>query len=341
MKTVRVQDAVGHVLCHDLTCIVKGEYKGARFKKGHIVCEEDIPVLLAMGKEHLFAWELEEGMLHEDEAARQLCAICIGDNMTHNEPSEGKIEITASCNGVFRIDTALLNRINGIDFISIAARHSYSAVRAGEKLAGMRVIPLVISEAVLREAESYAAGKKVFSLQPYVLKTACIVTTGSEVARSLIKDTFTPVVIEKLSEYGISVKRRFISGDAMDDIAGAIASALREQPDMVLCTGGMSVDPDDNTPGAIKQSGARIVSYGAPVLPGAMFLLGYFPDGTAVMGLPGCVMYAKVTVFDMVLPRVAAGIPVTKQDFAVMGNGGFCLSCEVCTYPVCPFGKTA
>jgi molybdopterin biosynthesis enzyme len=294
-----------------------------------------------MGKEHLFVWEKQEGMLHEDEAARRLCTICCDANMTHNEPTEGKIEITASCDGVFCVDTALLSRINRINSIAVASRHSYSAVKAGEKLAGMRVIPLVISETVLQEAESCAAGTKVFSLRPYALKTACIVTTGSEVAKGRIKDTFAPVVIEKLSEYGISVKKRFVSGDAMDDIAEAIASARREQPDIILCTGGMSVDPDDNTPGAIKQSGAHIVTYGAPVLPGAMFLLGYYPDGTAVMGLPGCVMYAKVTVFDLVLPRVAAGIPVTKQDFSVMGNGGLCLSCNVCTYPVCPFGKAS
>lgn len=339
MKEISVEDAVGHVLCHDLTLIVKDEYKGPRFKKGHIVRPEDIPVLLSMGKERLFVWEKQAGMLHEDEAAERLCALCLNEHMTRNEPSEGKIELSALCAGVFCVNVELLAKINAIDGIVIASLRTYSAVNAGGKLAGMKAIPLVIPEAVLREAEKIAAGAKVFSLKPYTLKTACVVTTGSEVAKGIIADTFTPVVVEKLSRYGITVTEHIVTDDAPEHIADAIAGALRGKPDMVICTGGMSVDPGDNTPGAIKRSGASIVTYGAPVMPGAMFLLGYYPGGIPVMGLPGCVMYAKASIFDIVLPRIAAGIPVSRQDFAALGHGGLCLSCETCAYPHCPFGK--
>lgn len=156
---------------------------------------------------------------------------------------------------------------------------------------------------------------------------------------STIKDTFTPVIIDKLASYGIEVSGHILCDDNMEKITNAILQLKEEGADLILCTGGMSVDPDDQTPGAIKQTGARIVSYGAPVLPGAMFLLAYLEDGTPIMGLPGCVMYAKATVFDLVLPRIAAGVEVTKKDLAHMGNGGFCLGCKTCHYPNCGFGK--
>ncbi|GMO49885.1 MAG: molybdopterin-binding protein [Treponemataceae bacterium] len=337
MKKIRVEDAVGRILCHDLTRIVKDEFKGVQFKKGRIVRAEDIPMLLSMGKEHLFVWEDQDGMIHEDDAAERLCALCLGDNIARGEPSEGKIELTALCDGVFCADVNLLNRINMVDSIAIASRHAFTAVKAGDKLAGMRVIPLAIPESALQEAERFAGGSKIFRVAPYVRKTACIVTTGSEIAEGRIQDTFTPVIVEKLARFEISVKKHIVTDDGR--VTSAINKALEEKPDILLCAGGMSVDPDDNTPGAIRESGARIVTYGAPVLPGAMFMLGYYPDGTAVMGLPGCVMSAKATVFDIVLPRIAAGIAMTKQDFTVMGNGGLCLSCPECAYPVCPFGK--
>jgi molybdenum cofactor synthesis domain-containing protein len=340
MKQLRVEDAVGQVLCHDVTRIVPGVMKGPQFRKGHIIRGEDVPMLLSMGKEHVYVWEKQPGMLHEDEAAGRLAALCLNDHIRGADPAEGKIELFAACDGLFRFNTDTLRRINSLDGILIAARHSLTAVRAGDKLAAVKVVPLVIPEERLAEAEALAGGGPVMELRPYTLTSACIITTGSEVARGRIKDTFTPVIVKKLAAHGITVKRHIVTEDGADQVAAAIDGALQEQSDMILCTGGMSVDPDDNTPGAIKQSGAEIVSYGAPVFPGAMFLLGYYPGGPVIMGLPGCVMYAGATVFDLVLPRIAAGIRMTKEDFAALGNGGLCLSCKPCTYPVCPFGKT-
>jgi molybdenum cofactor synthesis domain-containing protein len=340
MKTLRVEEAVGQVLCHDLTRIVQGEMKGPQFRKGHIIVREDIPMLLSMGKEHVYVWEKQPGMLHEDEAAGRLAALCLNDHIRGTNPVEGKIELFAVRDGLFRIDTDRLRRINSLENILIAARHSLTAVKAGDKLAAVKVVPLVIPEEKLAEAEALGGGRPVMELLPYTLTSACVITTGSEVAQGRIKDTFTPVIVEKLAACGITVKRHIVTEDGTDRVAAAIDEALKEQSDMILCTGGMSVDPDDNTPGAIKQSGAEIVSYGAPVFPGAMFLLGYYPGGRVIMGLPGCVMYAGATVFDIVLPRIAAGIRMGKEDFAAMGNGGLCLSCKACIYPACPFGKT-
>lgn len=339
MKLIETKNAVGHVLCHDLTRIVPGEFKGAQFRKGHIVTEEDIPMLLSMGKEHLYVWEMEPGMLHENDAAERLCAICKNEHMSRGEVKEGKIELRAECDGLFRVNVEKLNAINMIDELMIATRHSNTAVHAGDKLCGTRVIPLIIKEEKLDAADCVAAGEPILELLPYRLKTAAVVTTGSEVASGRIQDTFTPILEKKLAAFGIRMTEHAVVGDGLDNVAAAIAEMRTKNVDMILCTGGMSVDPDDNTPGAIKKSGANIISYGAPVLPGAMFLLGYFDDGLPIMGLPGCVMYAKATVFDLLLPRIAAGIPVTRAEIAAMGNGGLCLGCENCRYPICPFGK--
>ena len=339
MKRIPTREAAGHVLCHDMTQIIPGRYKGARFRKGHVVREEDIPVLLSMGKEHLYVWEMVPGMVHENDAAERLYALCANENMDRSGVKEGKIELTAACDGLFRVDSRRLIAVNSIEDIMIAARHGNTAVRKGDKLAGTRVIPLIIQEEKLLAAKEAAGSLPLLELLPYVRKTAAIVATGSEVKSGLIQDTFTPVVKDKLASYGIETLTTAYSGDGVENVANAVSEVRQTGAEIILCTGGMSVDPDDNTPGGIRASGARIVSYGAPVLPGAMLLAGSYDDGTPVLGLPGCVMYAGATIFDLLLPRIAADVEITRADIAAMGEGGLCLGCKPCHWPNCPFGK--
>ena len=210
-------------------------------------------------------------------------------------------------------------------------------MRQGDALCGTRVIPLVIAEETLARAEAIAGGRPLLELLPWKIRTAGIVTTGSEVAKGLVQDAFTPVVEAKLAELGIVAAAHRVAADGADRVAQAIAEVRAAGVELVLCTGGMSVDPDDSTPAAIRRSGARVVSYGAPVLPGAMVLLGYFDDGVPILGLPGCVMYARRTVFDLLLPALAAGVAVTREEIAALGEGGLCLGCGTCTYPNCGF----
>ena len=339
MKLIRTQDAVGHVLCHDLTQIIPGVTKDARFRKGHIIQEEDIPVLLSMGKENLYIWEKKEGILHENEGAECLRELCQNRYMHATEVKEGKIELIADENGLFQVNVEALTAVNEQEELMIATRHSNTAVNKGDKLAGMRIIPLVIEEEKLHLAKEAAGVEPILCLRPWLLKTAGIITTGSEVYNGLIEDSFTPVVQKKLEAFKIQVKEHILCNDDKEMIVEAIRTLRQKGVDIILCTGGMSVDPDDRTPGAIKDSGARMVSYGAPVLPGAMFALGYFEDGTPIVGLPGCVMYAKATVFDLLLPRLAAGVAITRKDIVALGHGGLCLGCQECHYPACSFGK--
>ena len=340
MKLMKTQDAVGQVLCHDITQIIKGVTKDAVFRKGHVVTEEDIPVLLSMGKDHLYIWEKDENMLHENDAALILYDICKNQYMRPSEIKEGKIELIAECDGLLRVDTEKLNKVNALGEMMIACRHGNFPVKAGDKIAGTRIIPLVIEKEKMERAKEIGGGIPIFEIRPFEKKKVGIVTTGNEVFYGRIQDTFTPVIEEKLAEYDVEIIGHEISDDNHEHITRCIEKMLAQGADMIICTGGMSVDPDDRTPLAIRNTGANIVSYGAPVLPGAMFLLAYYGEHKIpIMGLPGCVMYAKRTIFDLVLPRVMAGEVLDKTDLNVLGEGGLCLSCPVCTFPNCGFGK--
>lgn len=339
MKLCRTEDAVGQVLCHDITQIIPGVVKDAVFRKGHIIREEDIPVLLSVGKEHIYVWENDEKMLHENEAADILYHICKGEGMYGTDVKEGKIELIAERDGVLKIDREKLRRVNSLGEMMIASRHGDFPVRKGEKIAGTRVIPLVIEKEKMEKAKEVMEGGPIFWILPYQTKKIGIVTTGSEVYKGRIKDAFTPVLQRKFAEYGMEIKRQLLVGDEHEKITEAIQDMIAEGMDLVVCTGGMSVDPDDRTPLAIKNTGAEIVTYGAPVLPGAMFLLAYADGNVPILGLPGCVMYAKRTIFDLVLPRILAGEKLTREEFDRLGEGGLCLNCSVCTFPNCGFGK--
>lgn len=340
MKLMKTEDAVGQVLCHDITQIIKGVTKDAVFRKGHVIREEDIPVLLSVGKDHIYIWENNENMLHENDAAQILYDMCKNEHMRPSEVKEGKIELIAECDGLLKINTEKLNAVNSLGEMMIASRHGNFPVKKGDKLAGTRIIPLVIEKEKMERAKKVVGDSPIFEIKPFLKKKVGIVTTGNEVYYGRIKDTFTPVIEEKLSEYDAEVIGHELSDDDPEHITAAIEKLLKAGATMIICTGGMSVDPDDKTPLAIRNTGADMVTYGAPVLPGAMFLLAYYgEEHIPMMGLPGCVMYSKRTIFDLVLPRVIAGEILKKEDIDVLGEGGLCLSCPVCTFPNCGFGK--
>ena len=339
MQLVKTEDAVGMVLCHDITQIIKGVTKDAVFRKGHIIQPEDIPVLLSVGKDNIYVWENDDSMLHEDEAAEILRDMCMNEGMSASKPKEGKIELTAERDGLFLVDRERLRAVNSFGRMMIATRPGGVAVKAGDKLCGTRIIPLVIEKEAMARAKAVAGDAPLLRLAEIKPKRFGLVTTGNEVYYGRIEDTFTPVIVEKMAQFVCEMASHEVSNDDHDKITCIINKMLADCVDMVLCTGGMSVDPDDKTPLAIKNTGANIVSYGAPVLPGAMFLLAYTADGRPICGLPGCVMYAKRTIFDIVLPYLLADEPVTADMLAGLGNGGLCLNCKVCHFPNCGFGR--
>lgn len=339
MKLMKTEEAAGQILCHDITQIIPGVTKDAVFRKGHIIREEDIPVLLSVGKDHIYIWENDESMLHENDAAEILYSMCKNENMRPSDVKEGKIELIAECDGLLKVDSEKLNRINSLGEMMIASRHGNFPVKTGDKLAGMRVVPLVIEKEKMEHAKEACGEGPIFTLKKFSRKKAGIVTTGNEVYHGRIEDKFTPVLEAKLAEYDTELIGHRISDDDPERVTGYIRELLDLGADMILCSGGMSVDPDDRTPLAIRNTGAEVVTYGAPVLPGAMFMLAYYQGNIPIVGLPGCVMYAKRTVFDLVLPRLMADEILKKEDLDCLGEGGLCLSCPTCTFPNCGFGK--
>lgn len=339
MKTIPTTESEGCILCHDVTRIVRGETKGPAFRKGHIIQKEDIPVLLSMGKDRIYVWEDDPAKMHENEGAEVLRQITQGAGLSASAPSEGKIDLTAEMDGLLMIDSSRLRAVNALGELMIATRRGGFPVRKGDKVAGMRVIPLVIDREKMEQAREKAGSAPLAEVRPFQAKRCGIISTGNEVYYGRIEDTFTPVIAEKLAEYGCEAAEQIKLPDDPEKITQAIDDMLARGLDMVIVTGGMSVDPDDRTPLAIRNSQAHIVTYGAPVLPGAMFLLAYTRDGRPVMGLPGCVMYSRRTIFDLVLPSLAAGVPVTKEQLVDYGEGGLCLQCEQCTFPNCAFGR--
>jgi molybdenum cofactor synthesis domain-containing protein len=338
MEKVRVEDAVGMVLGHDITKIIPNEFKGRAFKKGHIISLQDIPELLNLGKEHIYIMKTDSGTIHENEAALRLAKAGGKIGVSFSEPKEGKVNLIADNPGLLKVNRELLKTINSLDDIMFATSHNNRPVLKGEIVAGTRIIPLVIDEKPIKYIEELCAKENLIEIKPYKKAKVGIVTTGNEVYYGRIKDAFGPVLRNKLEPYGCTIWGQKIVSDSQEQIQVAIKDFMQEGVDIILTTGGMSVDPDDLTPSAIRELGTRIISYGAPVLPGAMFLMGYLGN-IPIMGLPGCVMYAKITVFDLILPRVLAGEVINKSDIVELGHGGLCFECKPCRYPNCSFGK--
>ena len=339
MKQIRIEDSVGCILSHDVTKIVPGEFKGRLFKKGHVIREEDIPKLLDIGKEHIYVWEPKKGQLHENDAAIRVKDLVLGQGCYISEEiKEGKIDFFANTQGIVKINKDLLLKLNLLGEIIVSTIHNNTPVKKGEKIGSTRVIPLIIDEKKILEAEKIIK-EKIISVEEIKPKKAVLITTGNEVYKGRIKDAFLPVMKEKLEYYGSEIVKQIILPDNKEMITENILKAIEEDKvDMIICTGGMSVDPDDVTPSAIKDCNGEIVTYGAPVLPGAMFLLAYYKN-IPILGVPSCAMYSKRTIFDLVLPRILADEKLSFEDIARFGNGGMCLNCEICSFPHCSFGK--
>jgi molybdenum cofactor synthesis domain-containing protein len=341
MITVPVEDAVGKVLGHDITRIVPGLFKGRAFKKGRIIQKEDIPELRDLGKAHIYVLEIQSGMIHEDEAACRIAAAATGSGLCLSEPAEGKVNLVTARSGLLKVNTEALYRINQIEDVMFATLHTHQLVRAAQPVAGTRIIPLFTDEKRLEAVEKICRqGFPLIEVKPLVPVKVGIVTTGSEIYHGRIEDKFGPVLREKFSALGSEVIDQVFVSDDVDMTANAIGDLIRHGARFIAVTGGMSVDPDDQTPAGIRAAGGAVVIYGAPVLPGAMFMLAHIGD-VPVVGLPGCVMVHKTSIFDLVVPRLLAGEGVTKADIVSMGHGGFCANCPDCRYPICPFGKTA
>ena len=339
-KTIPVSEAVGTVLSHDITEIRPGEFKGRAFKKGHIVREEDIEHLRRIGKEHLYILEIKDDEIHENDAADAMANALAGDGVRlSGEANEGKINLIAEKDGLLKVNREALLSFNMLGEVACATVHNNTVVKKGQLLAGTRAIPLVVKRAIVEKAVKIAedAGN-ILSVKKIRKPKAGVVITGNEVYHGKIKDAFEPVIRKKIEAMGGEIAGLHFAPDDTISIETRIRELIADGADLIITTGGMSVDPDDVTRFAIRNIGAEEMHYGSPVLPGSMFLVTYV-NNIPILGIPACGMYASITVFDLVLPRVLAGEKIGRKEIAELGHGGLCLKCKKCRYPVCPFGK--
>jgi len=340
IKKIRTEEAIGLQLCHDITEIRPGQFKGAAFRAGHTVCEEDVCSLQRLGKNHVFVLDMEEGEIHENEAAAILAGALAGEGVVWKDgPTEGKINLLADRDGLLVVDHTALAAFNLVDEVMCATLHSHTLVTKGERVAATRAIPLVMDRTAVNRAAAIAMqGERVLRVLPLRPTKVGLVITGNEVYQGLIEDRFGPVLTEKVRSLGSEVAVINLVPDDETAISGVIRSQLNLGCELILLTGGMSVDPDDVTRHGIRQAGATEMHYGSAVLPGAMFLVAYLGE-TPLLGVPGCGLYHKITVLDLILPRILAGERIGKKELAFLGHGGLCRDCPECSYPHCPFGK--
>jgi molybdenum cofactor synthesis domain-containing protein len=339
MKSVKVEDAVGMVLAHDLTKIVPDVFKGVAFKKGTIIREEDIEELKNMGKYNVFVVSLLEGDVHENEAAERIATAAASSGMVLCEAKEGKVNIKAGKNGILKVNKTVLEEINQIGNAVLVTMHDNTLVEEGKIVAAAKIIPLTIEEEIIKRAENILVlNKPVIDIKPvYSLKTGIIVT-GSEVFYGRIQDKFGIQLRDKVRHYGGEPMEICYAPDDEDIISAEIKGAIEKGAQVVLISGGMAVDADDVTPKSIESIASRVVTYGLPVLPGAMCMLAYAGE-VLLMGVPACAMFSKTTFLDIIYPRALTKEPLRKEDLRMLGHGGLCLQCDICHYPVCPFGK--
>ncbi len=340
LKKIKLQDAVGTKLAHDITEIRPGEFKGPAFRKGHTVCNEDLCHLQKLGKNHLYQIDLAEDEIHENQAAAILAGALAGDGIVwQDEPREGKIKLLAERDGLFAVNTSALAAFNMVDEVMCATLHSHTLVRKGELVAATRAIPLIMKRAPIERAAVIAQQNgATLAVKALLHAKVGLIITGNEVYHGLIEDRFAPILSEKVTTLGCTVLNPAFVPDKPEIIRDAINNHLENGCNLLMLSGGMSVDPDDVTRQGIRLAGATEMFYGSAVLPGAMFLMAYIGD-VPLLGVPACGLHHRITVLDLVLPRILTGEKIGKAELAFLGHGGLCKDCEECVYPHCPFGK--
>ena len=342
LKTVAVQDAVGKEILHDITQIIPGESKGAAFIAGQEITAGDVCRLQQMGKNQIYLKEenfLGEEWIHENDAVLGFAKSMAGEGVIYTEtPSEGKVSFYPQRDGLLVIDREGLEKFNLVPDVMCAARHSYIVVGKDKAFAGARAIPLYLSRENYLKALTVMEKGSLFKVLPLRKAKVGILVTGTEVFKGIIEDKFKPVISGKVEALGCSVVGYDVVPDERKDIEYGVRKLLEKRADLIVTTAGMSVDPDDVTRQGLQDAGIKEMLYGTPLLPGAMTLIGKI-GSAQVIGVPACALYYKTTSFDLLLPRLLAGLKITRLDIAQMAEGGFCLNCKTCTFPKCPFGK--
>ena len=343
LTKIPVTQSQGFKASHDMTQIIPKQFKGPAIKQGQTITVGDICRLQQMGRQHVYVEsDSNENItdhVHENEVAKSFAKVMAGDGITYkNEPIEGKIDFIAQRDGLLIINTDQLNAINLIPGIMCATRKSYSIVKKNRKVGGTRAIPLYLPRTNFEHALSILTQSPIFKVLPFRKAKIGILVTGTEIVQGLIKDQFIPIITAKSLKLGCQIVKSHIVPDQRDAIYNSIMDLIALGADLIITTAGLSVDPDDVTRLGLVDAGAENILYGMPILPGAMTLLAQI-NSIQVIGVPACALFYPTTSFDLLLPRLLAGIQITRKDLAHLGHGAYCWGCKKCSYPKCSFGK--
>jgi molybdenum cofactor synthesis domain-containing protein len=340
MKKIRIQEAPGEILDYDITGVdPERGTKGRIFRRGHQLTDKDLERLRDLGREQVYVKDGNDREVHEDDAAILSAPLIAGKNIIHDpEPSEGKIQFYAKCDGVFRVDVDRLFRINSLEIPSLPTIHSNLPVRKEQMVAAFRIIPLTCPVEIIDSMKNILS-EPLFSCEPYTVKNASIIVTGNEIASGRKKDAFIPALSGKLKQYGIEKITSRIVPDSRETIS-AVISEEKQDAEIILITGGTSVDPDDATKQAMMDAGVNLLQKGNPVQPGNNLSIGYLA-GIPVCSVPAAALTYHATALDIFLPRLFAKIDITKENIIRSAHGGLCHFCTTCSFPLCPFGRGA
>jgi len=342
IQAVPVEEAVGRHALSDMTRIVPGREKGPAFRRGQELTAGDVCRLQQMGRGRVYTVEGTDpgsAWVHEDEAALAFAAAMAGEGISYTDkPSEGKIDFEALRDGLLLVDSERLEMFNLVPGVMCSARQPFSVLGRGRRFAGTRAIPLYLARTEFEKAMSILQEGPLFNVRPLRSANVGVLVTGTEVFRGLVEDKFIPIIRHKVEKLGSRIAEALIVPDEKPAIQEGVQRLLDSGSDLIITTAGLSVDPDDVTRQALLDAGVQDMLYGAPILPGAMTLIARI-GSVPVFGVPACALYFKTTSLDLLLPRLLAGIPISRQDLARMADGGYCLNCKKCTFPKCPFGK--
>jgi len=342
LKKVPVEQAVGRRVLHDMTMIVPEKSKGPAFRSGDLISAGDVCRLQQMGRQSIYVEQDlpdETQWVHENKAAQAFARAMAGEGILGDDtPREGKVNLRSNQDGLFMVDRERLQAFNLVPGVMCASRHGFSPVRSGRNVAGTRAIPLYLPRSEFEKAMTILAQGPLFRVIPLRRARVGILVTGTEVFRGLVEDRFIPIIRSKIDDLGSETVHGLIVPDERAAITRGVKELLSRGADLIVTTAGLSVDPDDVTRQALIDAGAVDLLYGVPVLPGAMTLLAHI-GSVQVLGVPACALYFKTTAIDLLLPRLLAGVEISRRELAEMGHGGICLECKSCTFPRCPFGK--
>jgi molybdenum cofactor cytidylyltransferase len=320
---IDVTTAQGAILAHSVRA------DGVSFKKGRVLSSADVADLKLAGVSRVFAARIDDCDVHEDVAAALLADAVCGDGVVRQTAATGRANIYSSHDGIVLVDAGLVRALNRLhEAVTLATLTPFQAVKAGQMVATVKIIPFSAPAGIVEEAAQLAGSGALLSVVPFKPHKAGLVLTRTAGMKKSLLQKSASVIRDRLERHGSELGEVIEVEHTIIGVARGIRQLKASGHDPVLVFGASAiVDRGDVVPAGLEAAGGQIVHLGMPVDPGNLLLLGRLEDGS-VIGVPSCARSPKLNGFDWVLGRVLAGIDVRPQDIMDMGAGGLLMEIE-------------